>query len=63
MSFKEGDIVTVIGLSSRMKVMDVNGENITVSEYDPKKKMWRQQSYKAGVLRLASGRRAIQIQF
>ncbi|THD64167.1 hypothetical protein [Phenylobacterium sp.] len=63
MSFKQGDLVTVIGRSSPMTVMNSNGEDIAVSEYDPKRKMWRQQTYKAGVLRLAPRRRPITVTF
>lgn len=59
MTFKPGDRVAVKGFAVPKTVMDINGDNVAVLEYDPDRKLMRRQIYKADVLQPAPRRGAI----
>ncbi|THD79220.1 MAG: hypothetical protein E7812_09050 [Phenylobacterium sp.] len=57
MTFNPGDQVSVKGFAIPMTVQSVNGDDVTVLEYDPKRKMTRERTCKAATLQPAPRRR------
>jgi hypothetical protein len=63
MIFNPGDLVSIRGYAVPMPVESINGDDVTVREYNPKQKNWRRQTYKAAVLQLTPKRRAFRVTF
>jgi hypothetical protein len=63
MAFNPGDKVSVIGFAAPMTVESVAGDDVTVLEYDVKRKAMRRRTYKAATLRPTPKRRALRFVF
>ena len=59
MTFKPGDRVSIKGFGIPKTVMDINGDDIAVLEYDTTQNIMRRQTYKADVLQHAPRPRAM----
>lgn len=63
MTFQPGDWVSLVGFGVRLRVVSASGDDVTVLEYDPRRKTWRQRTYKAAMLRPAPRRQAMGVSF
>jgi hypothetical protein len=63
MNFNPGDHVSFRGYAIPMTVESVNGDDVTVLEYDVKRKTMRRQIYKAATLQPTPRRKAIRPTF
>jgi hypothetical protein len=62
-SFSPGDRVSVRGFATPMTVESVSGDDVTVLEFDPRRRTMRKATYKAAVLQPTPQRRAIRAAF
>lgn len=58
-TFKPGDRVSIKGVAIPKTVMDINGDDVGVLEYDAAQNIMRRQTYKAHTLQLAPRPRAM----